>query len=73
MTKESEGNEIIGNAEGKEGRTNAKEAQAYLPCSKQSVEANGAGQAGGEDNKPGNWSLVTLRTLACSPRDMGNL
>ena len=73
MTKESEGNEIIGNAEGKEGRTNAKEAQAYLPCSKQRVEANGAGQAGGEDNKPGNWSLVTLRTLACSPRDMGNL
>lgn len=73
MTKESEGNEIIGNAEGKEGRTNAKEAQAYLPCSKQTAEANGAGRAGGEGDKPGNWSLVTLRTLACSPRDTGNL
>lgn len=54
MTKGSEGNEIIGNAEGKEGRTNAKEAQACLPFSKESEEANGAGQAGGEEDKPGN-------------------
>lgn len=43
MNKGSEGKEIISHAEEKEGRTNAKEARAYLPCSKESEEANGAG------------------------------